>query len=302
MTRQPKLMNFSTMRDIFEPHLPDIRELIFINRELAILYGDPRVFRLVLKHSPPFIIDDYRLGIIEQGEACININLIEKTLHAGTLVFLGPGTIISPIRFSEDLRIYGLGLSSEFPMPFAPNQTPQLFNGQVRDFQIHVSEADHATAILIVNTLWHTVHQPNYHRPTVSMLVGAQMHHYDALYRQHISRLERIQTREQSIFDRFIQLVNAHCQQQHRLKYYAERMCLTERYLGTVIRQASGTTAKEWIDKALTTHIKIQLSHTQKSAAQISEEFNFPNPSFFTKYFKRMTGHTPHEFRNLGNR
>ena len=39
----------------------------------------------------------------------------------------------------------------------------------------------------------------------------------------------------------------------YQISYYADRMCLTERYLGTVIRQTSGTTAKEWIDRALIT-------------------------------------------------
>jgi AraC-like DNA-binding protein len=74
-------------------------------------------------------------------------------------------------------------------------------------------------------------------------------------------------------------------------------MCLTERYLGTVIRQASGTTAKEWIDLALITRIKVELRHTDKSVTQIAEEMNFPNPSFFSKYFKRLTNMTPAEFR-----
>lgn len=80
--------------------------------------------------------------------------------------------------------------------------------------------------------------------------------------------------------------------------YYAERMCLTERYLTTVIRQTSGTTAKDWIDRALITRIKIELRHTDKSSAQIAEEMHFANPSFFSKYFRRLTGMTPGEYKN----
>lgn len=75
-------------------------------------------------------------------------------------------------------------------------------------------------------------------------------------------------------------------------------MCLTERYLGTVIRQASGVTAKQWIDRALITYAKTQLLHTDKTVAQISNEMNFPNPSFFSKYFKRITQMTPLSFVN----
>jgi AraC-like DNA-binding protein len=141
------------------------------------------------------------------------------------------------------------------------------------------------------------VHQPAYNRQTVSSLVAAMMHHYDGIYRQHIDLLKASQSREQSIFDRFIQLVNQHCAEQHQIGYYANRMCLTERYLSTIIRQTSGTTAKEWIDRAIITRIKVELKHSDKSVAQISDETNFPNPSFFSKFFKRLTGQTPVEYK-----
>ena len=112
-----------------------------------------------------------------------------------------------------------------------------------------------------------------------------------------IARLQGSLSREQTIFDRFIYLINQHAVQEHHMAYYASRMCLTERYLGTVVRQASGITAKEWIDRAIIARIKIELHHTDKAIVQIAEEFNFPNPAFFSKYFRRLTGLTPLEFR-----
>ena len=67
------------------------------------------------------------------------------------------------------------------------------------------------------------------------------------------------QSREQTIFNRFIYLVNQHATHEHQISFYADKMCLTQLYLGTVIRQTSGTTAKEWIDRALIAYIKIEL-------------------------------------------
>ena len=297
MENQPKLMNFSRMRDIFEPHSDWLREHVFMNRELAIVHGDPRVFRLIAKQKPPFTIDDYRLGIITRGQLTASINLVEKQLTAGMLVFVGPGSILNPMAMTEDLEICGIGLSAEFPLPFATGQMPPAFNGQVRDFQLPVGEADLLTARHIIDTLWHLVRQPHYNRQTVSSLVAAQMHHYDGHYRQHADRLLAAQTREQTLFDRFVYLVNRHSQREHQLGFYAEKMCLTERYLGTVIRQASGVTAKEWIDRSLITRAKIELRHTDKSVAQIAEELSFPNPSFFSKYFRRLTQMTPLQYR-----
>lgn len=297
MNKSPKLMNFTRMRDILEPHLGQIREHIFINKELAIVRGASRVLQLLIQQQPPFAFDDHRLGVITRGKVRVSINLVEKELSAGTLVFIGPGSIVTPISISPDLELYGFGLSAEFPMPFSAGQMPTAFNGSQRDFQLPASEADMTIALRVIDTLWYVVHQKNYSRQMVGSLVAAQMHHYDNLYHQYCDRLQNVMTREQTIFDRFIYLVNQNATQEHQIAFYAEKMCLTDRYLGTIVRQASGVTAKDWIDRALVTRIKIELRHTDKSVAQIADEMNFPNPSFFCKYFKRLTGQTPQAFR-----
>lgn len=295
MDKTPKLMNYSRMKDLLGPHIAQMREKSFMSHELGMVYGDPSVFLMVLSQSqPPFSIDDYRLGVLVRGEARISINLVERRLAPGTLVFLGPGSIISPIEFSDDFEIYGMALFADFPMP---SHLPTAFNGQVRDFQIKAEEHDVATARHIMDTIWHAVRKPNYNRQTVSSLVTALMHHYDGLYRQHKELLQASQSREQTIFDRFIYLVNQHAAHEHHISFYADKLCLTERYLGTIIRKASGTTAKEWIDRALITRIKVELKHTDKTILQISEELCFPNPSFFCKYFKRLCGQSPLEYK-----
>ena len=296
MNKQPKLMDVSRMRDIFTDNFSQISKNVFFSNELAMIHGNPMVFRIIAQQQPPFVINDHRLGMIVRGEGLVNFNLVDRHLSAGTLIYIGPGTIIHPIRFSDDLEIQGIGLFADFPMPFASGNWPAAFNGQVRDFQLPVSADDLQTASNILDTLWHLVHQPDYHRPTVSSLVAALMHHYDHLFHQQADHLAATRSREQTIFDRFIQLVNQHCREHHKIAYYADRMCLTERYLGTVVRQTSGTTAKDWIDRALITQAKVLLHHSNESVLQISEELNFPNPAFFSKYFKRLTGITPSEF------
>lgn len=294
MEKQPKLMNYSRMKGVYEAHLSEIMKYAYISNELGMLYGNPSMFKLIIRqHKPPFTINDFRMGMITRGHVRVRINLVERELEAGMLLFIGPGTILHPVSYTEDLEIYGIGLFDDFSMP----QMPSAFNGQVRDFQVKASDADVATARHIIDTIWHVVHQKDYNRQIVSSLVAAMMHLYDGVYQRHNDKLQASQSREQTIFDRFIQLVNQHCAEQHQIGYYADRMCLTERYLSTIIRQTSGVTAKEWIDRALITRIKVELMHTNKSIAQIAEELHFPNPSFFSKYFKRIIGIPPGEYR-----
>ena len=297
MNKQPKLMDLWRMREILTSHLDEMRDSIFFNSELAMVHGDARVFHLIIQQNPPFIINDHRFGIITRGEGDVNFNLQDRHVTAGTLVYLGPGTIIYPIRISPDLEIYGIALFPQFPMPFAQDQMPSAFIGEVRDIQLPASEHDIATARHILDSLWHLVRQTDYHRPTATALAAALMHHYNQLYRQQADRFLATRSREQTIFDRFLQLVNQHASEHHQLAYYADRMCLTQRYLGAVVRQTSGTTAKDCIDRFLVTRIKIELRHTDKSAAQIADDFHFANPAFFAKFFRRLTGMTPKAYR-----
>ena len=205
MNRQPQLMDVTRMRDILTPHLSQIREHVFLNSELGMVRGDSTVFSLLIRQKPPFTINDHRLGIVMSGEAEINFNLQDRHLKSGTLVYIGPGTIIHPKRLSPGLRIFGMALFTNFPMPFAQGQMPSAFNGQVRDFQLPVSEEDIATAIHIMDTIWQTVHaSDDYHRPTVTALVAALMHHYDQLFHQQANQLTNSRSREQTIFDRFL--------------------------------------------------------------------------------------------------
>ncbi|MBP5717090.1 MAG: helix-turn-helix domain-containing protein [Bacteroidales bacterium] len=292
---QPKLLSLAQMRSLLEAHSEEVSRHIYFDRHLAIVHSTLDILRLFIQQQPPFTFNDRRMGIVVKGEARTNLNLVEKHFTAGMLIYFGPGSIISPVSISPDFEIYGIGLPTDFPLP---GPLPQALNGQVRDFQLPVNEADRTTAMNILDTIWHIVHQPDYNIETVSSLVAAQMHHYDALYRQFSAQQQNTQSREQTIFDRFIQLVNLHAEREHQIAFYADKMCLTERYLGTVVRQASGVTAKDWIDRAILTRIKVELRHSDKTLANIAEEMDFPNPSFFNKYFKRLTGMTPAEFRN----
>ena len=67
--------------------------------------------------------------------------------------------------------------------------------------------------------------------------------------------------------------------------------------MSTVVRNVSGKTAKYWLDEAIINAIKVQLRDTDKQASEIAYDMDFPNPSLFCKYFKRLTGMTPMDYR-----
>ena len=144
---------------------------------------------------------------------------------------------------------------------------------------------------------WEIARQKNSPAEAVDGIIYSLLHYYDYLKNRHSSDNDYKKPHNRMMFDRFIQLVSTYSKSGHSLSFYADRMCVTPRYLGVVIKETSGITAKEWIDRALITNAKIMLKYENIPIAQIAEDLNFPNPSFFCKFFKRITGMTPHEFR-----
>lgn len=305
---QPELFNFSRLESITKPHVPDMRDYFFLNEEMGMVRNGKKVFQLVFQRlQPPFIIDDYRLGLVTQGESTINVNLVEKKFTPGMMVFLGPGSIVNDIRISDDYDMTGLALFHAFPMPFSAGQMPSLFNGEIRDTQIVASPEQTRITQQLMNLIWDLlqsgVQNTEHGTGTLYSLVAALMQHYNVqftMYNEQMRNSNR-QSPATNIFDRFIYLVSRNAAQQHRIAYYADKMHLTERYLGAVIRQSSGMTAKEWIDKTLVSYLKAELRHSDKSLNQLAEEMNFPNTSFLCKYFKRMTGLSPLAYRTSEN-
>lgn len=104
-------------------------------------------------------------------------------------------------------------------------------------------------------------------------------------------------SRQEELFRRFIALVNQHSKHERSVNFYADKLCLTPHYLSSVIRETSGQTVMQWINQAVILEAKVLLKHSNLLVFQISDELNFPNPSFFSKFFKRMTGMTPAEYQ-----
>ena len=85
---------------------------------------------------------------------------------------------------------------------------------------------------------------------------------------------------------------------QHRdANFYAEKLCLTPKYLSTLIKEHTGKTLHEWIDEYVTTESKALLRSTKITIDQISNNLNFPSQDTFSKFFKRVVGISPSEYR-----
>lgn len=105
-------------------------------------------------------------------------------------------------------------------------------------------------------------------------------------------------TRQEELFARFISEVEAHYRKERSVKYYADLLCISPKYLSSVIYKVSQRLAGDWIDNYVILEAKTLLKSGRLSIQQISEQLNFPNQSFFGKFFKRYAGMSPKDYKN----
>lgn len=104
-------------------------------------------------------------------------------------------------------------------------------------------------------------------------------------------------SRKEEIMARFILTVREHFRTERQVAFYAKQLCITPKHLSAVVKSISGKTAGEWIENYVTMEAKVLLKTTDLPVQEIAVHLNFPNQSFFGKYFKHITGMSPTEFR-----
>jgi len=103
--------------------------------------------------------------------------------------------------------------------------------------------------------------------------------------------------RQQDYFRQFISLLGIHFREQRRIGFYASQMNITPKYLGTIIMQLTGRNATAWVNDYVMAEARTLLRNTSLSIQEIAYSLNFPNQSFFGKYFKSHAGVSPSAFR-----
>lgn len=96
----------------------------------------------------------------------------------------------------------------------------------------------------------------------------------------------------------FVRLVRKYFRHEHTVRFYANKLCISPKYLSLVVKESCGHTAAEIIDEYLLLEAKNLLRFSGKNIQQIAFELNFSNQSSFGKYFKNLTGMSPSEFQN----
>lgn len=176
---------------------------------------------------------------------------------------------------------------------------PLLFRDPNRCFVLRLSASERRMVEHYLHNLYLLAEQPEVDVPSAQLMLSL-LRYVEVIYRRH--RPEACEAAadddSQRLLDRFLKLVDQHVAREHKLAFYASELCISPTYLNVRIMQVSGETPKAWIDQALTLKAKIALRCSSAPIKSIVSELCFPSASTFVKFFKRMTGTTPAEYRH----
>lgn len=280
-------------------YLPD-DETRFLSPDIGFVRSFQGIIQLAksfFRLQQPYRITEGRIVYFRSGRGKLRIDLQEIEITGKQLIIASPGTIFEFMEISENLDLSMLAFSNELMEGWIKEDLLQTFMQGRLIINTNISETFIKRIEKIFDLLWDTLHDNNYSKDEIRSLIFILFHQISINHKHETADNDIRETRQKEIFNKFLYLINKHAIKERNLTFYAEKLFITPRYLSTLIKLESGRTVMNWINDATIQEIKIQLRHTDKPIYYISDEMNFPNPSFFTKYFRRLTGMTPKEYK-----
>ena len=252
----------------------------------------------------PGRLDAFVIGVCTEGETTFTSNLKEYRLKKDSLFIIGPKhnlQIQSDNRFKAHVIVITpdflrrINIDTKHMMPlflqFGSRPCMELTHKECTSLRSFISmveqelegpETDFAVEIvggLIAATIYK---------------VGDILTHY---IEEHPELENPIHNRAEEYFKQFTELLGEHYTRERSVGYYARQLCITPKYLTTLIKRISGKSVSEWIDSYVILEAKTLLKYSNMSVQEIAYYLNFPNQSFFGSYFKRNTGMSPSQYK-----
>lgn len=244
------------------------------------------------------------IGVGTEGETSLTSNLQEFRLKKDSLFIFSPKHILqvqSNNRFKAHLIVIApdflkrINIDTKRMMPLflqfgslpcmelthAESQSLRSFISMVEQ-ELKGSETDFSSEIiggLIAATIYK---------------VGDILTHY---LTEHPEVDSLIHNRAEEYFRQFTELLGEHYKHERSVGFYARQLCITPKYLTTLIKRISGKSVSEWIDNYVILEAKTLLKYSNMSVQEIAYYLNFPNQSFFGSYFKRNAGMSPSQYK-----
>jgi AraC family transcriptional regulator, transcriptional activator of pobA len=260
-------------------------------------------FNLPIEYSP-CRISDCMVCICLFGWAKIEVDLKIYSFIQNDIIIVFPGQILACNEKSSDFSLAYFSFSN-YLIDEILYQLPTAFIGFLKEsakYSLPESEKESMFAEYFVSLHKKFCDSGNVCRSEI--ILNLLHNFYLDLYNKVIS-LNEIHTRQpkrkKELQEEFFRLVKTNSDKRE-VAFYAEKLCITPKYLSIITKESSGISAKEHIDKFAITELKLQLRSSSLPLKAIAAQLNYPCEAFLCKYFKKRTGITPSHYRNASKR
>ena len=256
------------------------------NKETLEIYvlGDDFKYYENLKYLPltsyPSNIQSALIVYSLRGTAKISVHEDVHWIQPDELIILLPGQFVSFSEPSEDFLTVTMVISSSMfgdALSGVPRFSPHFYLGMIKD---KVMSTDAYRRELIIHLLRYLYLELFNAYEKESMLVNT-----------------RKDTRKEELANKFFSLIMKHFKENKDVAFYADKLCITSKYLTMVIKETSGKSAKDWIVEYIILEIKALLKNTSLNIQEIAIRTNFANQSSLGRFFRKHTGMSLSQYR-----
>ena len=237
-----------------------------------------------------------------KGRASLLIDDQTYTFRRNQSLIILPGTLLSALHRSSDFEVRYFAFSGDL-FSEAAYRIPIEFMRLVKSNPIQQLDGPgYKNLDMWLRIIGYTYRdKENRFRNLIikNRLQNAFLESYDKVLRSANEKLlhQESNSRQQEIFTRFMDLVGTHYGEEREVAYYAEQLCISTRYLSTIVRAVTGNTAKAIIDHMVIVEIKSLLQTSNLSVQEIAYRLHFPDQSYLGRFFRKHTGQSPTAFR-----
>ena len=258
----------------------------------------------------PFRFDGYILFFLKKGRFTLDINIRSYEMRENSLIFMMPGDIIKITN--NDKQHLDKAEVVFFMMSRAFISDIQIDISKVFKENLHLMHDPCITLnevqLAIVDDYFSLVKRLlpaplKNKREIISSLMTSLTYLSTNLWTNQADKAQKerkepkTSARLNQILERFLALVAEYHTTERGMAFYADKMCLTPKYLSKLVKEASGKSAPEWIDQFVILEAKNMLKYSNMAIKEIVYKLHFPNQSVFYKFFKAHTGMTPSDYR-----
>lgn len=273
-------------------------DILIDNTEFTVSESKGNIYRYPLR------LDGVLIAISGKGSSKFNVNLKEFVTNPNDLIFCAPGDLIQATPSEGIHQAQTIMVSANFLKEtyISLNSFTPFFAARKDKPVFHLTDEEVKEMSTYFNLIEEVISSEDYFRnEIVKRLLAAYLYKIGSiLYRHHPNLQEEAAQplkREEMLFKQFIEVLGKYHHKERRVDFYADQLYLSPKHFSTVIKKVSGRTAGEWIDEYVILEIKTLLRYSTMSIQEVAYYMNFPNPSFFGKYFKHHTGMSPSEYK-----